>query len=540
MTTFLNALDNELNVTVTANGAKAYKSTGSKNLDLFGKIAASRNNVEAAVKAFYLAYKEDPETATRILFWARDIRGGQGERSVFRAILKDLAISDPDVATKLVPLIPEYGRWDDLLVLENTLVWDTVLDFISRQWLIDVETLRKSENNEATISLLGKWLPSINASSKDSKRLGRKIAASLNIDERQYRKTLTAMRERIKIVEQAMCAREWSGIDYSKLPSRAAFMYRKAFAKHDSNRYQAFLDSVKKGEAKINAGTLYPYDIVENCLYKGENSDTLDLMWKALPNYMEGQEFNGLVVADVSGSMSGRPMAVSISLAMYIAERNTGVWKDRFLTFSESPELQTVVGSTIASKVRNLSKASWGMNTDLQKTFDLILNTAVKNRVPESEMPRKIVIVSDMQFDQCCYTGYDRWDRTTNFEAIRDKYEKAGYKLPDLIFWNVNGSDNVPMKMHDSGTCLLSGCSPSILKVIFNGKSITPLSVMEDAVYSERYEPVGRVFHPDEPQPMTLREIYDDLVKTTTEFKGEVCSWEEFQKRIQSTRVSDS
>lgn len=539
MTTFLNALDNELNVTVTANGAKAYKSTGSKNLDLFGKIAASRNNVEAAVKAFNLAYKEDPETAARILFWARDIRGGQGERSVFRAIFKDLAISNPDIATKLVPLVPEYGRWDDLLVLEDTLVWDTVLDFITRQWLIDVATLRKGGDNEA-ISLLGKWLPSINASSKGSKRLGRKIAARLNVNERQYRKTLTAMRERIKIVEQAMCAREWDTIDYSKLPSRAGFMYRKAFAKRDGIRYQSFLDSVKKGEAKINAGTLYPYDIVENCLYKGENSDTLDLMWKALPNYMEGQEFNGLVVADVSGSMMGRPMAVSISLAMYIAERNTGVWKDRFLTFSESPELQTVVGSTIASKVRNLSKASWGMNTDLQKTFDLILNTAVKNRVPESEMPRKIVIVSDMQFDQCCYTGYGRWDRTTNFEAIRDKYEKAGYKLPDLIFWNVNGSDNVPMKLHDSGTCLLSGCSPSILKVIFNDKRITPLSVMEDAVYSERYEPVGRVFHPDEPQPMTLREIYDDLVKTTTEFKGEVCSWEEFQKRIQSTGVLDS
>lgn len=541
MTTFLNALENEFNNTVTKNGAPGYRSTGSKNLDLFGKIAASRNNIEAAVKAFNLAYKEDPETAARILFWARDIRGGQGERAVFRSILKDLAISYPDVATKLIPLVPEYGRWDDLLVLENTVVWEAVLDFIAEQWLVDVATLRKGEDNEA-ISLLGKWLPSVNASSKDSKRLGRKIADRLNLNERQYRKTLTAMRERIKIVEQVMCAREWDTIDYSKLPSRAGFMYRKAFAKRDGNRYQTFLDSVKKGEAKINAATLYPYDIVENCLYKGENSDTLDLMWKALPNYMEGQEFNGLVVADVSGSMGqygGRPMAVSISLAMYIAERNTGVWKDKFLTFSESPELQTVVGSTISSKVRNLSRAAWGMNTDLQKTFDLILRAALQNNVPQAEMPQKVIIVSDMQFDQCCSIG-GRYSGLTNFETIRAKYEESGYTIPDLIFWNVRAADNVPMKMHDSGTCLLSGCSPSILKVIFNGKSITPLSVMEDAVYSKRYEPVGRVFHLDEPQPMTLREIYDDLVKTTTKFKGEICSWEEFQKRIQNTGVLDN
>lgn len=506
MTTFLDALDNELNVTTTANGAKAYKSTGSKSLDLFGKIAASRGNIASAIRAFNLAFRGDPETATRILFWARDIRGGQGERNVFREILKDLAASDYELVNKLLSLVPEYGRWDDLLVLENTLSWPNVIDLIKEQWLKDVAILSRGEKDGA-ISLLGKWLPSINASSKDSKRLGRKVASALGISERQYRKTLTAMRQRIKIVEQAMCAREWGAIDYSKLPSRAGFMYRKAFAKRDPSRYQSFLDSVKKGESKINAGTLYPYDIVENCLYKGENSDTLDLMWKALPNFMEGQEFNGLVVADVSGSMRGRPMAVSISLAMYIAERNTGIWKDRFLTFSGSPELQTVVGSTVAQRVRNLSRAAWGMNTDLQKTFDLILNTAAKNRVPESEMPRNIIIVSDMQFDSCCSMGSRRFNSETNFEAIRAKYEQAGYSLPDLIFWNVNGSDNVPMKLHDSGTCLLSGCSPSILKVIFNGKSITPLSVMEDAVYSERYEPVGRVFHLDEPQPMALREI---------------------------------
>jgi len=322
-------------------------------------------------------------------------------------------------------------------------------------------------------------------------------------NERQYRKALTALRTQINIVEQPMCAREWDAIDYSKLPSRAGFMYRKAFAKRDGDRYQSYLDAVKKGEAKINAGTLYPYDIVEKCLYNNESNDTLELLWQALPNFMEGKELNGLVVADVSGSMSGRPMAVSISLAMYIAERNTGIWKDKFLTFSGNPSLQTVTGNSLSSKVRNLSKADWGGNTDIQKTFDLILDTAVRNNIPESDMPRKLIIVSDMQFDNCVFmdgTG-SGWKysgkKVTNYEAIRIKYAQAGYSLPEVIFWNVNSSDNVPMKAHDSGTALVSGCSPSILTAVLTGNAITPLSLMRDAVYTERYDAVGMVLRKD-------------------------------------------
>lgn len=486
MTTFLNALENELNTTTTANGAKAYKSTGSRNLDLFGKIAACRNDVPQAVRLFNLAYAEDSETATRILFWARDVRGGQGERKVFRELFKELVRNDAKIGASLVKLIPEYGRWDDLLVLENSLVWNTALEAIRTQLLADLNTKVGDP-----VSLLAKWLPSINASSKDSKRLGRKIAGVMGWNEKQYRKVLTTLRTQIRIVEQAMCSREWENIDYSKLPSRAGFMYRKAFAKRDPDRYQAYLNAVEKGEAKINAGTLYPYEIVDKYLNKGESNDqTLNLMWEALPNYMEGQEFNGLVVADVSGSMYGTPMAVSISLAMYIAERNTGIWKDKFLTFSSQPELQTVKGSTIASRIRNLSQAAWQMNTDLQAVFNLVLNTAVRNNVAESEMPRKLIIVSDMEFDRCC-----RSNTVTNFEAIRIKYAQAGYSMPELVFWNVNSWGNVPMKMHDTGTCLVSGCSPSILKAVLTDGVITPVGVMRDAVYTERYDAVGAVFN---------------------------------------------
>ena len=488
MNSFLNSLDNETNVTLTANGAKAYKSTGSKNIDLFGKIAACRNDIPMAAQLFSTAYAEDAETASRILFWARDIRGGQGERKIFRELFKNLVSSDPTVGARLVKLIPEFGRWDDLVALEGTSVWEVALSVIKSQLRADLINTEIGNS----VSLLGKWLPSINASSKDSKRVGRKIAEAMGWSERQYRKTLTALRTRIKIVEQAMCSREWSDIDYSKLPSRAGFMYRKAFVKRDGERYKAYLEAVKKGEAKINAGTIYPYEIVDKYLKGGENETTLNLMWEALPDYMEGLHLNGLVVADVSGSMTcnnGIPLAVSISLAMYISERNTGVWKDKFLTFSASPNLRTVRGSTIADRIRNLSRADWGYNTDLQAVFNLVLNTATSNNVPEGDMPRKLIIVSDMQFDSSCIGA-----SVTNFEAMRIKYAQAGYSMPELVFWNVNSHSNVPMKMHDTGTCLVSGCSPSILRSVISGKVITPLDVMKDAVYTERYDAVGNAF----------------------------------------------
>jgi hypothetical protein len=484
MTTFLNALESELNVTETLNGAKAYSSTLSRCLDLFGKIAACRNDVAQAKRLFAFAYKEDPETAIRILFWSRDIRGGQGERAVFRAIFQDLAQDYPAVANKLISLIPEYGRWDDLLILETSPVWDKALSSIKEQLNRDKVSLASGES----ISLLAKWLPSINASSKDSKRLGRKIAEYLGMTERQYRKTLSELRTRISIVEQAMCSKEWSAIDYSKVPSRAAFMYRKAFAKQDASRYQDYLNAVAKGEVKINAGTLYPYDIVNEYLYKGARNDkTIDLQWEALPNYMEGQEFNGLVVADVSGSMYGMPMAVSISLAMYIAERNTSpVWKDKFLTFSARPELQSIVGATIGKRIENLSRAHWQMNTDLMAVFKTVLKAAEDNSLPAKDMPQKLIIVSDMQFDQACSSN-----KRTNFEQIQKLYRKSGYEMPQLVFWNVNSHSNVPVQAHDTGTALVSGCSPSILKSVLTGNVITPVDVMRDAVYSDRYEPIG-------------------------------------------------
>lgn len=485
--TFLAALETELNNTFTQNGAKAYASTMNKCLDLFGKIGSCRNDIKQAQRLFAHAYAEDPETAIRILFWVRDIRGGGGERKVFRELFNYLVKEDQPVAEKLIQLVPEYGRWDDLLILENTPLWNNVLLAIESQLNVD----RLMYNSGNRISLLAKWLPSVNASSKDTKRLGRKIAAHLKMTEREYRKLLSNLRARIEIVEQSMCSKEWSAIDYSKVPSRAAFMYRKAFAKQDATRYAEYLSAVEKGEAKINAATLYPYDIVNQYLYKGARNDkTIDLQWEALPNYMEGLDFNGLVVADVSGSMMGMPMSVSISLAMYIAERNKSeVWKNKFLTFSQSPKLQSIVGSTIGSRIENLSRAEWGMNTDLIAVFKTVLDAGMANDVSAEDMPSKLIIVSDMQFDQCC-----RSNERTNFEQIQKLYRKAGYEMPQLVFWNVNSYGNVPITMHDTGTALVSGCSPSILKSVLTGEVLTPFDTMNSTVYSERYNEIGRVF----------------------------------------------
>jgi hypothetical protein len=481
--TFLTALESELNVTTTANGAKAYSSTLNCCLDLFGTIAASRDNIDNVRRIFARAYQTNPEVALLILFWARDIRGGQGERKVFRELFKYLATQDEAAVRKVINLVPYYGRWDDLLVLEETNLWPEVLKMIEKQLFFDLN----SQDDHDSVSLLAKWLPSINASSQNSKRLGRKIAAHLGWSERIYRKKLQFLRTKIRIVEQKMCAKQWSEIEYSHLPSRAAFMYRKAFNKRDEMRYKQYLESVEKGEAKINAGTLYPYDIVDQYLNKGARDDkTIDLQWEALPNFMEGNEFNGLVVADVSGSMSGLPMAVSISLAMYISERNSSpVWKNKFITFSMKPSIQSVVGKTIGDKINNLRRAEWGYNTNLVAVFNTILSAAKEHKVAPSEMPQKLIIVSDMQFDEACASN-----SKTNFEHITSLYRDAGYELPQLIFWNVRGNSNVPIKADDTGTALVSGCSPSILKTILSGNQVTPVDTMMETLYVERYQPI--------------------------------------------------
>ena len=478
MTTLIDALKNETNTTFTENGAVTLKSTLKDTVDFFGLGGALRERTEQdIVKLFSKAFFEDEIVTLRTLFYLRDIRGGQGERRTFRVCLKWLAENYPEHVTANFSNIFEYGRFDDVFALKDTPIWEPVV----------LQTIKVIWNSvyEQNPNLMYKWLPSNNTSSKETCKLANEITKYLGITPKQYRKRLSEKREQLRIVERDMCAKNWSAINYQSVPSRASLLYKKAFIKHDHERYIDFLAKVKSGEAKINAATLYPYDIVDDIL-NGEKDDTLEALWNALPNYMEGDTSNSIVVADVSGSMTGRPMAVSISLALYVSERNNGIFKNHFITFSSKPDLVAVKGNTLCEKVSNLERASWEMSTNLEAVFNLVLNTAKKNNIPQSEMPTTLYIVSDMEFDQACSEP----DKTL-FQNIQKKYFTAGYEMPKLVFWNVNARNTqVPMKFDQRGACLVSGCSPAILKTLLAGGTITPEQVMLDTINSGRYSMV--------------------------------------------------
>ena len=471
----------------TAKGAKSNISSLDACVDLFGQVASMRGREEKQIiSLFSKAFAENPLKALKILFWLRDIRGGAGERRAFRVILRHLADTHTLAVEKNLRLIPEFGRWDDYFVLRGTPVWENIVEIVTQQLLEDLEAKQPT--------LLAKWMPSINTSSVKTKELARYFAARIGWTEKQYRKNLSALRGRLNVIEKLICAGEWDKVVYEHTPSRALMIYRNAFKKRDEARYEKYLRDVEAGKKEIKASTLYPYDLM-GLAFDGRADKTVDLQWNALPNYVE--PFNGMVVADVSGSMSYcgfyggrkgqvRPIHVAISLAMYIAERNEGVWKDYFMTFSSIPELVKIQGKTLRERALSVNRASWGMSTDLQAAFDLVLGTAIKNNVPAEDMPRVLIIISDMQFDSAC-----RSNKRSNFEQIEKKYKKAGYQRPQLVFWNVNayGKDS-PVTVDDVGTCLVSGCSPSILKSVLSQEIFTPIDVMLETINSPRYDAV--------------------------------------------------
>jgi hypothetical protein len=474
MNTLIDAIEQKQNVTTTENGAATLKSTLKATVDFFGLGGALRTRTEQdVISLFSKAYAEDPLVAVKTLFYIRDVRGGQGERKTFRTCFAWLAKEYPEVAIKNVENVLEFGRWDDLFCTRGTSVWNFTLKLIWTVWQF------------GQTNLMYKWLPSENASSATTKQIAKEIRTFLQVTPRNYRKKLSEKRAELDVVERKMCSKNWDKINYKGVPSKAALNYKGAFEKHDAVRYAQFIADVKTGKTTINAGTLYPYDLVEKC-FVGDDSSTLDALWNALPNYMEGDQSNGIVVADVSGSMSGRPMAVSISLAMYISERNNGAFKDRFITFSETPTLQKVVGNNIREKVRNLQSADWGMSTNLEAVFNLILDTAKEHNIPAAELPTKLYIVSDMEFNVAC-----RHSDKTLFQNIELAYKDAGYERPELVFWNVNARNTQsPVAFDDKGTCLVSGCSPSILKSLLSGNITSAEQVMLDTINVNRYESV--------------------------------------------------
>lgn len=476
MNKFINNLANATNKTSTLNGAVTNLSTQNPLLDFFAMGGATRSNPTLGIDLFKKALAYDTVGAIRTLFYFRDVRGGQGERQLFRNGLGVLASEYPTELRKVLQHIQEYGRYDDLVSLvavDN--VKESVISIIRDTLSDDYASANKGES----VSLLAKWLPSENASSKNTKYLATIIRKALGTSPKEYRKTLTKLRKVISIVETPITEKKYDAIDYSKLPSQAGFKYRKAFKKNDADRYAKFMEKVVKGEVKINAGTLSTYQIYE-AVKKGDDVEALDALWNALPDYTRGN--NALVVADVSGSMSGVPMSMSVSLALYFAERNKGQFKDYFMTFSGEPRLQKVVGKNIREKMNSIETAQWDMNTDINKVFKVILDTATRNKVSLDEMPSTIYIISDMEFDEA-------EDGKTNFESIEEMYTNSGYKRPHLVFWNVNAlQKQVPVTQGEGGTSLVSGSSQSTFKLVVEGK--TPVETMLEVINSERYSKI--------------------------------------------------
>ena len=489
---FLSALKTSANRTRTENGAMTYRSSGSFVLDLFACVGALRSMKDDEIyRRFFRAWAEDRDMALKILFYARDVRGGLGERKVFRSMLRHLAVLEPASVRKNIGLIPFYGRYDDLLVLLGTKCEADALNFIREELMKDKAALAAGD----PVSLLAKWLPSINASSLETRRNALRITHGLGMTNKEYRKMLSALRSAEMILENRLRERDYN-FSYSAQPSKAMFKYRRTFRWNDGKRYNAFLNQVNKGKAKLHTSSIMPYELVRKalprfCYNPGTNERAiLNTTWNALEDHTSGQ--NALAVIDGSHSMywGGDPLPaeVALSLGMYFAERNTGMFRNHFITFSMTPQLVEIKGSDFVDRVRYCASFNECANTNIQAVFELILNAAIENHLPQSEMPDMLYIISDMEFDVCAKNA-----SVSNFEFAKQLFEAFGYRLPDLVFWNVQSrNQQVPVQKNDQGVALISGVSPRIFSLVMKNDldSLDPYKLMMKIIGSERYAPI--------------------------------------------------
>lgn len=480
----LRFLKKEANRGTTENGAATYLTTQSDCLDLFATIGALRREPEAEIAArFDRAWAENPDLALKTLFFARDIRGGLGERLVFRTILRRMAMDRLASVEKNLWAIPEFGRFDDLLCLLDMPAKQVTLAYIKAQFEADMAALHKDE----AVSLLGKWLPSVNAHNADTVRYGKMIAKALGLTEAEYRKALSKLRAKIAIIENNLRTRDYT-FDYAKQPSQAMLKYRKAFLRNDGERYKDYLSQVERGEAVLHTGTLLPYEIIRPAVGGGalsaDERRSMDVTWKAQADFTGGE--NALVVVDGSGSMymakDPKPAEIALSLGIYFAERNTGAFRNHFITFSENPRLVEVKGKDIYDKVKYAISFNEVANTNIQKVFELILRTAAMNRLPQRDLPATIYIISDMEFDACARDADEM-----NFAYARKLFKQHGYKLPTLVFWNVaSRNQQQPVTMDEKGVVLVSGASPRVFSMI-NAGNLSPYAFMTDTLNVARY-----------------------------------------------------
>ena len=471
--------------TRTENGAVALNTTGTALLDLFGTIGSLRETDELRVqRLFASAYQEDPLMATKIAFYARDVRGGLGERQTFRTIIKYLAEYHREALIPNLDLIGVYGRYDDLYTLIGTPCEDEMWAVMKKQLEEDIENL----NSGKAVSLLAKWIKTADASSDKTRALGILTAKKMGYSVYDFKRIIRKLRKKIGVIETLMTQGRWNEIEYSEVPSRAMMIYRNAFAKHDAQRYGRFIDKAVNGETKINSSTLYPYDLIEKILerwtFTAHEDKTVEAQWRQLPNYVEGNA-NVLVIADTSGSMSGRPICSSIGLAIYFAERNTGAYHNMWMSFSSKSRIHELKGETLAQKINSIDTDDWSQNTNLKLAFQTLLNIAIKNNVPKDEMPKSIVVISDMEIDYC---GDRDW---SFYDQMSAEFAAAGYEIPNIVFWNVNSRHDVfHADATRKGVQLVSGQSASTFKNLMSCIGMTPVEAMCKTINSERYAPI--------------------------------------------------
>lgn len=471
---FLDRLTAETNKTTTENGAVAYKTTGSACLDFFALGGAKRNNPDAAVELFKKAFAEDKQTAVRTLFYIRDVRGGQGERQIFRRCLSWLYTGWPTVFQQVVKYCAEYGRWDDILPYCNVPTVQTLV----------TEQLRADNENDRP-SLLAKWMPSENTSSKKTRELARDWQRVLEMKPAQYRKLLSGIRKKIGLLEQQMSANQWEAIQYDKLPGQAFRKHTKAFERHDKERFTEFINRAKnvkvsEGEKPlIKTNTIYTYEVFD--MVQRGRLDEADAVWANLPDYAVG---DALVMADTSGSMHGRPMSISVSLALYFAEHNKGFFHNKFMTFSAQPELLGVNGNTLQEKLQDIETSHWDINTDFNLAMDTILRAA--QGCPVEEVPKVLYVISDMEFDMAQNKSWGK--PTTPYHAAKERWDAAGIPMPTLVFWNVNSHQDQVPTVNEEGVVLISGSSQSTFRYAVNGES--PMEFMNKVVNGDRYKQI--------------------------------------------------
>lgn len=492
----LNAIKATTNYAFTENGGITHKTTNSNLLDMFAMGAAMRKRSEDDILLmFKKAYEENAELAMKMLFYIRDVRGGQGERRFFRTCIKWAAARYSESIRKNIEYIPEFGRWDDLYALVDTPLEKDAMQVIKHQLALDVEC--------KTPSLLAKWLKSENASSKNTQRLGNITRYYLNMTHKEYRKVLSVLRERINIVERLMSENRWDEIEFDKIPSKAGLIYKNAFARRDiiKAKYEKF---AKDENTKVNAGALYPYEVVEKAIdlmkpyyysytISTDNTDRLMInkYWDNLTDYFNGATLNALCMVDTSGSMSGKPINVAAAIGLYCAERNKGPWHNHYISFSSHPQLIETSGVDFCDKVKRIVQTNLCENTNIKAAFDMVLDTAIKNHLRQEDMPEYMIIISDMEFDYATYKRYSNKCLTkdnieTEMEIIERKFNKFGYKVPKIIYWNVDARQaNIPGTL-DNYASYVSGFSPSIFTSILTGK--TGWDLMIEAITKQRYD----------------------------------------------------